>query len=116
VAESEDTPQSASADYVREIKDIAEGARGNPSAEPLADLGRVNRQQNIDLRKNYADWLLRALIAQMATADVVFVLFAQFGVHWKLSATIINVWLGATIGEVVGIVLVVAHYLFPNRD
>jgi hypothetical protein len=54
--------------------------------------------------------------AQLAITDVVFIVFAAVGKHWKLSDTDINVWLGATVVQVVGIVTVVTRHLFPRRD
>jgi hypothetical protein len=79
-------------------------------------LDQIDRQQDIDLKGRYAKWLLFLLAAQLLIADGVFFVYAQVGAHWKLSASVIDVWLGSTLVEVVGIVLVVTRYLFPRRD
>jgi len=79
-------------------------------------LDRWDRGQDIELRRSYANWLLRTLIAQVLFTNVVFVLYAHLGVDWRLTASVVNVWLIGTLAEVVGIVLVVTRYLFPNRD
>jgi hypothetical protein len=42
--------------------------------------------------------------------------FAWVGADWDLPAGVIEVWLGATVVQVVGIVLIVTRHLFPNRD
>jgi hypothetical protein len=46
----------------------------------------------------------------------VFVAFAWAGQDWHLSTAVIDVWLAATVVQVVGIVLVVTRNLFPDRD
>jgi hypothetical protein len=79
-------------------------------------LDQVDREQDINLKRTYARRLLWLLTFQMAIADGVFVAYAQVGVHWALTPQVIDAWLGATLIEVVGIVLVVTRYLFPRRD
>lgn len=84
--------------------------------EPTAALHHQDLQQDISLKRMYANRLLWLLMAQLVVADAVFITYAWAGVQWKLSAAVIDVWLGATLVEVVGIVLVVTRYLFPRRD
>lgn len=84
-----------------------------PSTDRLA---RRDKAQDIELKRTYARWLLILMAAQLLVADAVFVVYAWAGVDWKLTPGVINVWLGATFVEVVGIVLVVTRYLFPRRD
>ncbi|MBA3865814.1 MAG: hypothetical protein H0X42_05640 [Solirubrobacterales bacterium] len=79
-------------------------------------LKRVFAQQEYDLRQRYAFWILIILGVQLLIADGVFVAFAQVGEHWKLSSGVIQVWLAATVVQVVGIVLVVTRHLFPDRN
>jgi hypothetical protein len=83
---------------------------------PNPDLTRADFKQDIGLKKTYAISLLVGLGAQLVIADVVFVLYAALGVHWKISASVMDVWIGATVVEVIAVVLVVTTYLFPNRD
>ncbi|MHB8470902.1 MAG: hypothetical protein ACYDCH_14280 [Gaiellaceae bacterium] len=82
---------------------------------PYPDLDRVDYQQDIGLKKSYAYVLLSLVGAQLLIADAVFAAYAQWGVHWHLSAAVIDVWLGATFAEVVGMTTVVVRYLFPAR-
>jgi hypothetical protein len=82
----------------------------------LRHLHEHGERQDIELKKDYATWLKSALSLQLAAADVVFVLYAAIGKHWKLDPAVINIWLGATVVQVVGIVLVVTRHLFPVRD
>lgn len=84
---------------------------------PPADRLQVqDLEQDIRLKKRYAGWLLTAMMVQLFVANTVFVVYAWAGMNWRLSTSVINVWLGATLAEVVGVVLVVTRYLFPRRD
>lgn len=56
------------------------------------------------------------MVAQLIAADTGFFLYAQWGKNWDVDSSIMHVWLGATVVEVIGIVLVVTRYLFPRRD
>ena len=73
-------------------------------------------RQDIGLKKTYAQGLFKLLAAQLAIADAVFVAYAWAGKHWNLPPDVIQVWLAATLVEVVGVVTVVTRYLFPRRD
>jgi hypothetical protein len=98
------------------MTDIApEDEPGKPlqTLPPNPDLTRKDFQQDIGLKKSYAYALLGLVGAQLLVADVVFVAYAHWGVHWHLSAGVIDVWLGATFAEVVGMTTVVVRYLFP---
>jgi hypothetical protein len=83
---------------------------------PESRLHRQDLAQDIELKKRYAYWLLGAMLLQLMIANGVFVVYAWVGRDWDLSPAVINIWLGATLAEVVGIVLVVTRYLFPRRD
>lgn len=79
-------------------------------------LQRLFAEQEHGLRQSYADWILRMLGAQFLVADVVFVTFAWVGRRWDLPPQVIEVWLAATVIQVIGVVAVVTRHLFPNRD
>jgi hypothetical protein len=104
------------------VQQVAAG--GGPSAQPLnmlppdtaGQLFAQDYRQDIGLKKTYAYILLGLLGGQVIAADGVFVTYAQVGADWNLSAPVIDVWLGATLVEVVGIVYVVTRYLVPRRD
>lgn len=80
------------------------------------ELKRSFAEQEHELRRAYARRILLLLLAQFLIADAVFVAFAWAGEHWHLSTAVIDVWLAATVVQVVGIVLVVTRNLFPDRD
>lgn len=98
---------------------LLEAGRGHETAEMpegLRFLHEKERKQDRELKLSYATWLRRSLTAQLVVADLVFVVYAWVGRKWSLEPVVINVWLGATVVQVVGIVLVVTRHLFPQRD
>jgi hypothetical protein len=73
-------------------------------------------KQEIELRATYAKGLLAILAAELIVATVIFWLYAEVGHGWRVPEGVIQIWLGATVVQVVGVVTVVTRYLFPNRD
>lgn len=80
-----------------------------------AELARQDKAQDIKLKKRYANWLLGIMLAQVLIANGVFIKYAHTGVDWQLEAGVIQAWLAATVVQVIGVVLVVVRYLFPQR-
>jgi uncharacterized integral membrane protein len=116
---------------VGDVEEVEEDVAGKEVAtalpEHLMHLAEQERAQDIRLRKlfaeqehglrqSYADWILRILGAQFLIADVVFVAFAWAGMRWDLPAGVIEVWLAATVVQILGVVAVVTRHLFPGRD
>ena len=79
-------------------------------------LQKMFAEQEHGLRQSYADWIIRVLGSAVRVADAVFVTFAWAGRNWDLSSGVIEVWLAATVVQVVGVVAIVTRHLFPNRD
>jgi hypothetical protein len=75
-------------------------------------------RQNLDLtlKSRYGFWLLILLAAQLVIADGLMFLYAWKGYHWKVPNTVMQAWLGATVAQLIGIVLVVVTHLFPRLD
>jgi hypothetical protein len=73
-------------------------------------------EQEHGLRQNYADWIIRMVGAQLLVADAVFVVFAWVGRDWDLTSGVIEIWLAATVVQVIAVVAIVTRHLFPNRD
>jgi uncharacterized membrane protein YcjF (UPF0283 family) len=73
-------------------------------------------KQEIGLRRMYARGLLIILGFQLLAADAVFWIYADVGKNWNLSDGVIQIWLAATVVQVVGVVTVVTRHLFPRRD
>lgn len=126
---SESAPrQDAAAALSEAIESIATGAvRDSTLPEHLRHLPERERAQELDLkrlfatqehelREYYATWILKILATELAITDAVFVTFAWVGEGWDLSPGVIEIWLAATVVQIVGIVLVVTRHLFPERD
>jgi hypothetical protein len=73
-------------------------------------------RQDVQLKRRYAMWSLVLVAAQLLVADLVFVAYAWAGEGWELSAGVIEVWLAATLVELIGVALVITRYLFPRRE
>lgn len=96
-----ETPLATSADLTVEEQTAREQLRG-----------LVDDNKN---RRRYSFWLLWAMCVQILFADVVFVIYG-ISLKWNLPTAAISTWLGVTVAQVIGVVLVITHYLFPNRD
>lgn len=103
---------------VGEAADLPEGLRHLPERNQAQEIELKRRfaEQEYELRRTYAKRILLLLFAQFVIADAVFVAFCWIGEDWDLSTGVIDVWLAATVVQVVGIVLVVTRNLFPDRD
>ena len=90
---------------------------GNP--EPIdrfegerRGLENQDRQQDVKLKRRYANGALFAIGTQLLVADAVFVVYGWRN-HWQLAPEVMLGWLSATVVEVIGVVLVITRYLFP---
>lgn len=79
-------------------------------------LRRLFAEQEHRLRQKYADWIIWLLGAQFVIVDAVFVAVAWAGWGWELMPGVIEVWLAATVVQVVAVVAIVTRHLFPSRD
>lgn len=95
---------------------IGRRARRNRRLELMSseELATESRLHDLRLRKRVGNFALGAVTAELIVANTVFVVYAGVGEHWKLPTAAINVWLGATVVQVIGILYVIAHYLFPR--
>lgn len=81
----------------------------------VGDRGLDSAEQEHRLRQKYADGIIWLLGVQLLAADAVFVAFAWAGRGWDLPPGVIEVWLAATVVQVVGVVAIVTRHLFPGR-
>jgi hypothetical protein len=122
-------PGSGDAEAIHEARETVRSGAARETTLPthLQHLPERERAQRLDLKKTFADQehalrqryassILWILALQLLIADVVFVAFAWAGADWKLSSGVMEVWLGATVVQVVGVVCVVTRHLFWNRD
>jgi sterol desaturase/sphingolipid hydroxylase (fatty acid hydroxylase superfamily) len=123
-APSEPTPPGPNASETPKLAETGiseEAIRHGVSFEGLDPhdheaLKGIDRWQDIRLKRSYAWILISLVIAQLVAANAVFVAYAWAGMHWRLETDVIQVWLGATLVELIGLVLVITQYLFPRRD
>ena len=94
------------------------GAVVRPTEEltPWEQLRHEDFRQDIALRRRYARRMLQLLGAELVFVNGMFFLYTWLGVHWKIPSATMQVWLSATVVQVIGIVYVVTRYLFPRRD
>jgi hypothetical protein len=118
---SEEQKEPASSDD--DVRALALQAIDRPEqVRQLSQLDPFERQRHrageldLALREKYANWLLIGLGSQIAVADLAFYLYAIIGAHWKIATATMDVWLGATVIQVISVVGIVVRYLFPQRS
>jgi hypothetical protein len=97
--------------------------QANPPPAPKDRLEADRRQVGVDRARSdlkLSKWVgygaLVLLAVQIAVADKAFFDYGH-AYGWKIPVTAISAWLAAIVIQVVGVVLVIAHYLFPpNGD
>lgn len=95
---------------------VEQAAGGITSKSRLDELDHRDRAQDIGLKKAYAKRLIWLLTAQMAFTNLVFFIYAWAGLDWRVPQNVMIAWLAATVVELIGVVTVVVHHLFPRRD
>lgn len=98
---------------------LAEGktSEAETSLPPhLQHLPQKEHLQDLRLREWYALGLFLLLIAELVVVNLIFWKYAEKGAHWNVPEGVMQVFLGATVVQVIGVVAVVTRYLFPRRD
>lgn len=96
-------------------------ARANAKQVPPTYKDRRNaqklqhRKEEHELRKKVSVLVYGGIGLQLLVVDIVFVLYAWKGRNWDVPVEAIAAWLGATVIEVIGVVLAITRYLFPPR-
>jgi hypothetical protein len=117
--EGESSPEPPPPRDVREaIRDLVRSGVAEQLQElrPTFDLFEREKKQELDLKESYGKNLLRGMFLQLFVADAVFVVYAWYGKHWDLEASVIEIWLAATVARMVGVVYVVTRNLFPPKS
>lgn len=99
------------------IKALEEAKRsadsGIPALDPEKQAALDDLRTDTKLKKLYARWFIGILIAQLLAMNFIFV---AVGLEWlKYPESVINLFMGGTLGEVFGVVLVITKYLFTKR-
>jgi hypothetical protein len=97
----------------------AQLAKANPPPAPKDKLEEDRR--SVVVERARSDLVLSQVVGygalglmavQLAVADTGF-LFHGLWNHWKVPAAAIEIWLGAIVVQVIGVVLLITKYLFP---
>ncbi|QWS32600.1 hypothetical protein [Curtobacterium aetherium] len=80
----------------------------------LDEVVLADHHLDVQLKAVVARGALLAMGVQLFVADTVFVLYAWLGTDWTVPGPVILGWLSATVVEVIGVVAIVARYLFPK--
>jgi hypothetical protein len=76
-------------------------------------LTNEDERDRLDARRGYAYCLLAVAVAQRAVADASFLIYGFYS-DWRVPAAAIDAWLGATIVQVIGVLLVIARSPFAS--
>jgi|GEM_PF-5807632 len=101
-----------------ELVEQATGIKQAPSDDPdhrRRSAAAADAEQNVLLKNAFARWILSILAGQLLLTNLAFFLFGVFS-GWQVSDAVMLGWMGGTVVEVIGIVLVVVKNLFPSQD
>lgn len=85
--------------------------------EQLLALKREDHEADLTLKKKIGNYAVGAVVGQLVAANLAFGVYLgwmQWQAQLPVPAEVIIAWLSTTVVEVVGIVLVVTKYLFPD--
>ncbi|WP_284850256.1 hypothetical protein [Corynebacterium rhinophilum] len=74
-----------------------------------------NQQQNLDLRRKIAGHSTWAVAIQMVLTNLIFIIY-MFAVSFRPESEVMIAWMSSTVVQIVGIALVVAKGIFPQRS
>lgn len=80
------------------------------------DIQRADKRLDLQLKRQVAYFALVAVAGELLAANTVFILYAWLGRQWDVPTSAIQVWLAATVVQVIGILYVIARYLFSNKN
>jgi hypothetical protein len=118
------TPEDQAGDH-GPTEDIAVPAEISSKAQPAPTLpeheaekrrlANLKARQELGFGRYYAYGALAAMGVQVLIADVAFYIYGYEN-RWHIPSSAIDVWLGAVVVQVIGVVLVIARSLFPSTN
>ena len=90
------------------------------TSQSLTTFGSIYAHLDAETNRARLQWrygvaLLWVLVIQVFAADIIFVFVASSNkFKWAVPTAIMNLWIGATVVQVIGIVAIVIRYLFPK--
>jgi hypothetical protein len=115
-ASADATEKGTDGNTLRELVRTAEPVESLPSTPSTAALDKQGKRQHMVLKAKYGNVLLWMMGVQLLVANGVFITYAWVGRHWDVESSVMQVWLAATVVQVIGVVAVVTRNLFPGRD
>jgi cytochrome c-type biogenesis protein CcmH/NrfG len=92
----------------------AEAAKLETEVETLRE-ELASEVQNRKLRYPVAIGALTLMVVQVAISNAIFGWYGDTNA-WDIPSVAISAWMGTTVVEVIGVVLVVTNYLFPTAQ
>ena len=110
-------------DYLQEADGLTSDYDDDTSTEAQLNVVKLrrektylkNQQQNLDLRRKIAEVSIWAVGLQMLITNVTFIVY-MCAVSLKPEPEVMISWMGSTVVQIVGIALVVAKGIFPQRS
>ncbi|MFT9527251.1 hypothetical protein ACM0AU_22385 [Mycobacteroides abscessus subsp. abscessus] len=72
-------------------------------------------RSNLNFRRVYAFVLLLAMVIQVGIADWFFYLYLR-AYEFRAPEQSMSVWIGAAVVQLIGLVVIITKYLFPNKE
>lgn len=103
----------------RSLEDVKHGERRElediPPEEHETLLGQALKDQ-VDLKRGYGRSMLWIMAGQLIAADALFLVVAWAGYDWKVSDSVMHVWLAGTFVQIIGVVAIIVRGLFSGDD
>ncbi|WP_432744822.1 hypothetical protein ABXJ76_05295 [Methylobacter sp. G7] len=84
------------------------------SLDPLTQAKVDDQVADTELKKRYANWFIWILIGQLVAMNAIFIATGIDYLHFQ-DPTHLNLFMGGTLAEVFGVVLVITRYLFSKK-
>jgi len=86
-----------------------------PEPASFEGLKHRKRLNEVNLHNRIGNGALLLMVGQLLIADTAFYIYG-FKNSWDIPTAAITTWLGATVIQIVGVVLVIAKNLFPAES
>ncbi|MGE5682720.1 MAG: hypothetical protein ACM34K_17770 [Bacillota bacterium] len=102
-------------DYYRELLDEIKTNLSDPKItepqDPLVKQQVKDIKTNRELKRKYARYFVRILVGQLLIMNIVFILYGSKVLYYDGYS--LNLYMGGTLAEVFGVVLIITKHLFP---
>jgi len=95
------------------VKNQVETSPKTKPADPLTTEIVEDRRSDRQLRQRYATWFMWILVSQLLVMNAVFILLGLGKLEYR-NRWIVEIYIGATVAEVFGVVIVITRGLFPE--